>query len=146
MEKAEKAKLLRNLKEKFNLGDAVCLNNGEQLPLDELIAWVYERKDLDEMKIDDRKREFGLSLKPFYEDHTYPRAFLADFFTYWTEPAKSGKRLRWELEKTWSLPARLRRFAKNSKYKITLPPSEMDFLDGKVENNKQPINSDNLFH
>jgi hypothetical protein len=146
MDKQEKARLLKSLQQKFGIDEVICLNNGDKLPMEDFIAWVYERKDLDEMVIQDRKKAFGLTLKPFFDDRIYPRQFLAEFFEYWTEQSKDGKRLRFELEKTWSLAARLRRFAKNSKYKIKIPPSEMDFLDGKIERNNKPFNSEEMFH
>lgn len=145
MDKKEKARLLRLFCEKFGCGETICLNTGDAIPVEDFITWVYERKDLDEQVISDRKKEFGLSLKPFYDKGDYPRIFLAEFFNYWTEPAKNGKRLRWELEKTWSLPGRLRRFAKNSKYKIKLPPSEMDFLDGGDGKLDSVINHKDLY-
>lgn len=45
----------------------------------------------------------------------YPQKMLDDFFTYWSEPQRSNKKLRFELEPTWELSRRLSRWAKNDK-------------------------------
>ena len=37
-----------------------------------------------------------------------------DFIDYWTEPNKSGTKLRFELEKTWSIDRRLKRWNNSS--------------------------------
>ncbi len=39
---------------------------------------------------------------------TYPAEMLRHFATYWSEPTPDGQRMRFELERTWSLPHRLR--------------------------------------
>jgi hypothetical protein len=38
---------------------------------------------------------------------------IDDFLRYWTEPNKSGKKLRWEMEKTWSTKGRLVTWRRN---------------------------------
>lgn len=148
MDSQDKARLLRSFSEKFGIEEVVCLNNGEQLPIEELIEWVYEKKHLEGLALDERKLNFGLTLKPFYVDGIYPRKLLATFFDYWTEPDKKGKKMRFEYEKTWSLNRRLKTFALNSKYKIQLPPSEFDtILDGdNAKKVNEPISHENLFH
>lgn len=40
----------------------------------------------------------------------FPKEVLEEFFDYWTEPNKSGTKLRYELEKTWDLNRRLKRW------------------------------------
>ena len=37
-----------------------------------------------------------------------------NFFLYWTEPNKSQTKMRWELEKTWNLTLRLKRWARHN--------------------------------
>jgi len=44
----------------------------------------------------------------------YPNSLLQEFSTYWTEPNKSGTKMRFELERTWDLKRRLERWANNS--------------------------------
>ncbi len=55
---------------------------------------------------DQRKRAFYETLKPYAS--TYSVATLLAFFNYWSEPTPDGCRMRYELERTWSLPHRLR--------------------------------------
>ena len=38
-----------------------------------------------------------------------------DFLKYWREPNRSKTKMRWELEKTWDLKARLQRWSKRQK-------------------------------
>jgi len=63
--------------------------------------------------LEKRKQEFYESLLPFKEQ--YPAEMLESFFMYWSEPNKSNTKMRFETEKTWSLPLRLRRWAANEK-------------------------------
>lgn len=44
----------------------------------------------------------------------YPLTMLQNFFDYWSEPNKKGK-MRFELEKTWELGRRLKRWSDNDK-------------------------------
>ncbi|MBA7475646.1 hypothetical protein ES707_11018 [subsurface metagenome] len=43
----------------------------------------------------------------------YPTSMLQEFLEYWTEPNKSGTKMRFELERTWSLKRRLSRWESN---------------------------------
>ena len=47
----------------------------------------------------------------------YPAYMLKEFIDYWSEPNKSGSKMRFELEKTWDLKRRLERWSSNSKLK-----------------------------
>lgn len=44
----------------------------------------------------------------------YPTSMLEDFLRYWGEPNQAKTRLRWEMEKTWSLAGRLAYWSKRS--------------------------------
>ena len=44
----------------------------------------------------------------------FPDEMKNNFFEYWAEPNKSGSKMRWELEKTWNLELRLKRWANNN--------------------------------
>lgn len=46
---------------------------------------------------------------------SYAEEMKQEFFDYWTEPFRSGNRMRYEGEKTWHLGRRLARWAKNGK-------------------------------
>jgi hypothetical protein len=63
--------------------------------------------------IDSRKLKFAESLKIYLD--LYGREMVNEFFKYWTEPNKINSKLKFELEKTWSVKLRLERWAKNNK-------------------------------
>ena len=47
------------------------------------------------------------------DQYSYPKQLKDEFIAYWTEPNKSGTKMRFELEKTWHLGRRLARWANN---------------------------------
>ena len=55
--------------------------------------------------LNDRKHEFYQSILPYYDK--YSRDMLNDFYEYWTELDKRGKRMRFEMQKTWETGKRL---------------------------------------
>lgn len=55
------------------------------------------------------EEEFKNSVFLFEE---YDKNMLEAFFDYWSEPNKKGK-MKWELEKTWELKRRLKRWFDN---------------------------------
>lgn len=63
----------------------------------------------------DREQNFKNSV---FRMIAFPRPVLQEFYDYWSEPNKSGSKMRWELEKTWDLKRRLTRWAANSKVEI----------------------------
>ena len=65
------------------------------------------------INIDSRKLKFAESLKIYLD--SYGKDLMNDFFKYWTEPNKTNTKLKFELEKTWSVKLRLERWAKNNK-------------------------------
>jgi len=69
-------------------------------------------KDNIQQNFNDRKLKFALSLEPFLKK--YNREMLADFCKYWTEPTKSGAKMRYDLEKTWDTSRRLETWSKNN--------------------------------
>lgn len=79
----------------------------------------YADYQLDEKK----KRDLHKVHERFVDDvlqHDYPQQMLEAFVDYWTEPNRSGTKLRFELEKTWSTKRRLATWNKRQKdYKKT---------------------------
>ena len=55
--------------------------------------------------------EFMRSLEKFIG--VYPNEMLQDFARYWTEPNRTGTKLKFELQQTWSMAGRLSTWAKN---------------------------------
>ena len=60
--------------------------------------------------ISNRKEKFILEVSSF----DYDKSVLDDFVDYWTEPSKSGM-LRFEMQKTFCVSLRLKRWQKNQK-------------------------------
>ena len=72
-----------------------------------------------------RKQTFASSLQPYLEK--YGREFLNEFYLYWTEQSVTNKKLKFELEKTWSLERRLYTWKNNAiKFGTTLPKDQQN--------------------
>lgn len=59
-----------------------------------------------------REQWFKIAVFAFPE---YDNAMLQQFYDYWSEPTPSGKKMRFELEKTWDIKRRLQRWYNNNK-------------------------------
>jgi hypothetical protein len=59
-----------------------------------------------------REQSFKISVFSFPE---YDNAMLQEFYDYWSEPTPGGKKMRFELEKTWDIKRRLNRWYNNNK-------------------------------
>lgn len=64
-------------------------------------------------KIEIRKKVFIQNISKFVSE--YSRDMLNEFYKYWSEENKSGKKMRFELERTWQLDLRLSRWHKYQK-------------------------------
>lgn len=62
------------------------------------------------MTIDQRELDFRAKVNLMI---AFPYELRKEFVEYWTEPSKSGTKMRFELEKTWDLTRRLHRWANN---------------------------------
>jgi hypothetical protein len=91
--------------------------------------------------IEQRKHSFAESLKEFSQQ--YERSMLLDFYHYWSEESTNGKKMRFEMQKTWNLAGRLRTWSGNNQ-KFSKPsgnsgqPSKMQSL--QIEYQKALIN------
>lgn len=61
--------------------------------------------------LEERKLEFQESIRPYLEEFT--KDTCNDFVRHWTEPTKDGKKMLFELQKTWSTKGRLVTWKKN---------------------------------
>lgn len=62
--------------------------------------------------INQREAEFKVAVFNFHE---YGETLLNQFYLYWSEKNTSGKKMRFEMEKTWDLSRRLQRWFNNQK-------------------------------
>lgn len=69
-------------------------------------------KACDDRKLQRRKDAFISSLDQYRQ--IYGDAMIDEFADYWTEPNKSQSKMRYELERTWDLSRRLKRWASNN--------------------------------
>jgi len=72
-----------------------------------------------------RKQEFANSLIPFVD--VYGKDMIREFYDYWSETTLNNKKIKYELEKTWSTERRLKTWSKNSaKFGGALPKQEQE--------------------
>ena len=80
------------------------------------IAPVNTQTILEETKVDktilDRESEFKNSLQPFLEE--FGKDTLNDFYLYWTEKKPKGRKMLFEMQKTFDVKRRLDRWSKNN--------------------------------
>ena len=67
----------------------------------------------DNIKKEDRANKFASSVQKFSDE--YDNDMLNDFTSYWTESGEAQKKLRFELEKVFSIPRRLSTWQKRQK-------------------------------
>ena len=103
---------------------------------DKVFAHLMERYNKKQQKLQDnfekRLEKFSESIKE-HEDQ-YDAEMLEDFEEYWTEPNKSGTKMKFELEPTWSLGRRLKKWKRNGfgrKSKDTKKNYNFEKPDGK---------------
>ena len=80
-----------------------------------------ENKDIN--RIEEREEIFKKEVEKF---KNYPAYMLKEFIDYWSEQNPSGKKMRFELEKTWDLKRRLARWSANSKLKAPVSKKQPD--------------------
>ncbi len=81
-----------------------------------------------------RKEKFVEELKPYLEK--YGREMLNTFCDYWSEPNADGTRMRWEMQRTWNTPTRLRLWLRSErprKAPRASPPSRGSELLDRTE-------------
>lgn len=72
--------------------------------------------DLKKITTEQKEKLFYDSLTPYVG--VYPREMIRSFYNYWSEWNKSGKKMRWELEKTWQIEKRLEYWNRRSNSRI----------------------------
>lgn len=63
--------------------------------------------------LDERKKDFEVSLIPFVT--TFGPTLVRDFCNHWTEANPNGKKMRFEMERTFEVERRLTRWKQNEK-------------------------------
>lgn len=73
------------------------------------------KKDSPTVSLSDRNQKFKDELTPFVEK--YGKDMIFAFFDYWSEPNPTATKMRFEMQKTWSLSGRLRTWERRSNEK-----------------------------
>lgn len=63
-------------------------------------------------RISKLQESFYNTLKTFVKE--YDKKLLREFYEYWSEPNPSRTKIRWQMEKTWDVRRRLKRWAGNN--------------------------------
>jgi hypothetical protein len=75
--------------------------------------------------IEQRKKSFAEILIPFVD--VYGKDMIREFYDYWSETTLNNKKMKYELERTWSVERRLKTWSKNSaKFGGALPKQEQE--------------------
>ena len=102
-------------KEKKETTKNVCL--ADSVIGDEAEASTHHKK---EKSLAERRQAFWNRLVPFIKKGIYTREMVTAFYLYWTESNENGKKMRFEMEKTYELPRRLATWH-NRDFKATRP-------------------------
>ena len=94
---------IASAKSKQSLSDAQALNNTKQ-----------DKTKLKNTKLNNIKDRTAKFKKQVFEfANQYDEDLLNEFYSYWSEPNKSNTKMNFELNKTWDLSRRLKRWAGN---------------------------------
>lgn len=80
-----------------------------------------------QITIEQRKQEFANSLIPSVD--VYGKGMIREFYDYWSETTLNNKKMRFELQKTFSLDRRLKTWSKNAVTFGTTLPKEKENED-----------------
>lgn len=80
--------------------------------IDSINKQIYNNTNKQIYNIEERKLKFAETLKEYLD--LYGKEMMNEFFKYWTEPNKTNSKLKFEMEKTWSVKLRLERWSKNN--------------------------------
>ncbi len=67
------------------------------------------------LTIDDRSKNFMTKIAVHLEE--YPKEMLREFYDYWTESNEGGRKMKFEMQKTFDIQKRLAKWASNQKTK-----------------------------
>ncbi len=97
---------------------------------------IKENESNKKISISERKINFRSTLEPFLQ--TYGKDMLNAFFLYWTEPNQSNTKMKFEMQKTWSISLRLSQWANRDKtFKPNLQQTEQTQF---IPNSKKKFN------
>ena len=87
------------------------------------------------MTIEEREKEFKNQVHRMI---SFPADVIIDFFSYWSEPNRSGTKMRFELEKTWDLNRRMRRWQLMGDTRKGFKTPEFGVIKNRVDTSVKP--------
>jgi len=124
----KKTQKFAKAKVKANTEDEYIYNNNIDIKEEDKKEEILKKKE----------EEFKREVETF--SGKYPDWLLKEFISYWTEPNKSRKKIKYELEKTWDTSRRLANWAnRNKNFNKEPPKKEHSFNDGKPRTQAQMI-------
>jgi len=71
---------------------------------------IIDSTEVRMVKLEPHRKRLINQMMPYR--NMYTSEMLNEFYAYWTEPNRSLTKLRWEMEKTWSIERRLKTWYK----------------------------------
>jgi len=71
------------------------------------------KEPIKQLTIEERKLKFTLTLEKFLPE--FGKEILLDFHGYWSESNTNGKKMKFEMQKTWDINLRLKKWKSNDK-------------------------------
>lgn len=99
----------------IKLGQTISADKSEIESLKSRLEELNNSKQTIEEKraaAEKRKNDFRESLKPYIQ--TYGEVMVINFFEYWSEFNKTKTKMKFEQERTWELPLRLKKWNDNN--------------------------------
>jgi len=103
--------ILNKYKIKINKGHISPLQAPSPAPAEGLMDKDMDKdkeKEIVKRKTEEKEKQFYQEVGKFTE---YPKDMLRKFYDFWTEQNPSGTKMRFELERTWDIAKRLKRWA-----------------------------------
>tara|TARA_R100001594_G_scaffold3302_1_gene12484 strand:+ start:1250 stop:2017 length:768 start_codon:yes stop_codon:yes gene_type:complete len=98
-------------------------------------AIKLNKNKLNENKLNQTTNRIHDFKKSVFTHKDFDKEDLENFYAYWSELNKSGSKMRWELERTWNLNLRLKRWVNNgfNKEKNKMPDYFDELLYKKMD-------------
>lgn len=85
----------------------------DEIKGDKIIGDIKSDSIAKKKGIEERKKDFMASIVPFTSE--YENKMCRDFYEYWTETSHGGAKMKFEMERTWEIGKRLKKWFDNSK-------------------------------
>lgn len=117
-------------------GQQVARASMEQSHFGDVNEMVVNRQQGARASMEERMQAFAESIRPYVGK--YGPDMCNAFYQYWTEPNRTGTKMRWELERTWSIGGRLAKWKTyeaqfESKARKAAPVNTSAYVDSALQ-------------